>query len=116
MSVPTKIERVLRHLASGQSLNRFDAERELHDHCLHSTVSEIQARGIPVFREMEKVRGYQGCPTRVARYRIAAKEDCDRARELLKWMLVNRKPAVGAAGSRDDKADTARRAHVSCKA
>jgi len=116
MSVPTKIERVLRHLASGRSLNRFEAERELHDHCLHSTVSEIQGRGIPVFRHMEKVRGYQGCPARVARYRIATKEDRDRARELLKWMAGKRKPAVGAAGSGDNSLGVARGPHVSCEA
>jgi len=100
MSVPTKLERVLRYLAKGRSLNRFEAERQISDHCLHSTVSEIQAKGIPVFRSMETVRGYQGCPARVARYRIPAKEDRDRARQLLKHMSGKRKPAVAAAGDK----------------
>ena len=37
----TKLANVLAHLTRGNSLNRFQAERVCHDHCLHSTVSEI---------------------------------------------------------------------------
>ena len=38
MRPPLKWKRVLAALVSGKSFNRFEAERELHDHCLHSTV------------------------------------------------------------------------------
>lgn len=96
----TKISRVLTALARGQTFNRFEAERQLHDHCLHSTVAEIQDLGIPVFRHMETVKGYQGCPVRVARYRIALKEDRDRARDVLASMAGKRKPAAATAGQK----------------
>lgn len=52
--------------------HRFQAEPALHDHCLHSTVAEIQRLGIRVDREMITVPGYEGHPTRVCRYWIAA--------------------------------------------
>jgi hypothetical protein len=69
-----KWRRVLLALAQGRSLNRFEAERSLSDHCLHSTVSEIQGRGIRVDRVMETVPGYCGMPTRVARYWLAPEQ------------------------------------------
>jgi hypothetical protein len=69
--VPKKWERVLAALLDGRSFNRFDAERELSDHCLHSTVSYLQARGLTVHRREERVPGYRGILTRVMRYRLA---------------------------------------------
>ncbi len=36
---PRKWRRVLAALTHGKTFNRFEAERELSDHCLHSTVS-----------------------------------------------------------------------------
>lgn len=66
--VATKIDRVLAALAAGKSFNRFEAERLLHDHCLHSTVAAIQERGIEVSRKRETVPGYGGAPTPVCRY------------------------------------------------
>ncbi|MBF0282083.1 MAG: hypothetical protein HQM07_05905 [Zetaproteobacteria bacterium] len=52
-----------------RSWNRFEAERLLSDHCLHSTVAEIQRDyGITVARKFEIVPGYQGRPTRCCRY------------------------------------------------
>lgn len=72
---PTKIQRVFQALASGRSYNRFEAARELHDTCLHSTVAAIQQRyGVQVFRRYETVRGYQGAPTPVCRYRLVGPE------------------------------------------
>lgn len=79
---PVKWRRVLSAFASGRSWNRFEAERELHDHCLHTTVSTIQQKGIPVSRKDEIVPGYQGIPTHVSRYWLD-KEALQRARELL---------------------------------
>ena len=69
-----KWERVLTAFVAGQSFNRFDAERALSDHCLHSTVSTIQAKGIRIERRNEVVPGYQGIPTHVQRYRLAPDE------------------------------------------
>lgn len=65
----TKEGRVLAALLSGQSYNRFQAERVLHDHCLHSTISTLQKKlGVEIARKMEVVPGYRGNPTRCCRY------------------------------------------------
>ncbi len=79
---PRKWRRVLEALASGQSYNRFEAERQLNDHCLHSTVSTIQSLGVPVGRRYETVPGYRGLPTRVCRYKLSP-EAIERAKEML---------------------------------
>lgn len=66
-----KRHRVLAAFCSGRSFTRFQAEIKLHDHCLHSTVSEIQKYyGITIEREVITVRGYKGNPTRCKRYWI----------------------------------------------
>lgn len=71
----TKINRVFLALASGRSYNRFEAARELHDTCLHSTVSDIQQRfDVQIDRSFEVVPGYQGAPTHVCRYRLIGPE------------------------------------------
>jgi hypothetical protein len=83
-STPTKQTRVLAALATGQSFNRFEAERSLNDHCLHSTVSTLQREGIGIQREWETVPGFRGLPTRVKRYRLDdSPESRRRAAELL---------------------------------
>ena len=79
---PLKWKRVLRAFYEGEMLNRFEAERSLHDHCLHSTVSTIQAKGVTILRKFERVPGYMGIPTECCRYQIAP-ESRQRARELL---------------------------------
>jgi len=78
----TKWRRVLAALVAGRSYNRFQAERELNDHCLHSTVSELQRMGITIHRRFETVPGFMGCPTEVCRYWLAS-ESVERARKLL---------------------------------
>lgn len=45
---------ILSALASGRSLNRFQA-MELHDTCLNSTISTLQGKGIRIHRIFEKV-------------------------------------------------------------
>lgn len=71
----TKKSRVFRALLTGRSFNRFEAERALHDHCLHTTISEIEkSYQVTVDRDFETVPGYQGSPTRVCRYWINSKE------------------------------------------
>lgn len=79
----TKIKRVLAAFARGENLNRFQAER-LGDHCLHSTVSRIEALGIAVDREWITVPGYENHATRVRRYWLT-NENKELARILLGW-------------------------------
>lgn len=68
---PLKWVRVLTAFYAGRSLNRFQAELELHDHCLHSTVSVLQGKGVAILRRDEVVPGFQGIPTHVCRYWLA---------------------------------------------
>ena len=68
---PTKKKRVLTALIDGQSFNRFEAERQLSDHVLNSTVADLQRLGITIARQLETVPGYRGLPTKVARYWIS---------------------------------------------
>jgi hypothetical protein len=77
-----KWRRVLAALASGQSFNRFEAERTLHDHCLPSTIAKLQSRGVTIQRHTERVPGYQGIPTDCARYWLDA-AGMEAARRLL---------------------------------
>ena len=79
---PLKWRRVLRAFYDGKTLNRFEAERLLHDHCLHSTVSTIQAKGVTILRKTERVPGYMGISTECCRYWLAP-HSRQRARELL---------------------------------
>jgi len=74
--IETKISRVFSALMEGLSFNRFEAEHQLHDHCLHSTISDIQKRyGIEVSRVFETVPCLQGmATTRCKRYWIALEE------------------------------------------
>lgn len=72
--ISTKKKRVLMALVR-RSYNRFQAERELSDHCLNSTISTLQNQhGIHIERKFETVPGYQGLPTRVRRYWISDTE------------------------------------------
>lgn len=81
---PTKWQRVLNAFVSGEDFNRFEAERKLNDHCLHTTVSTLQAYGVTIFRKMETVKGWQGIPTRVCRYWLDRSEaNLKRANSLL---------------------------------
>ncbi len=79
---PKKWQRVLRGMLNGRTYNRFEAERELHDHCLHSTVSALQSMGVTIHRRAETVPGFAGCMTVVTRYWLAP-ESHQMALELL---------------------------------
>ncbi|MET0063221.1 MAG: hypothetical protein ABW176_13095 [Candidatus Thiodiazotropha endolucinida] len=57
-----------------RSYNRFEAARELHDWCLHSTAATLQRKGITVNRITEKVPNYEGKPIRCCRYWIDTAE------------------------------------------
>lgn len=67
---PKKWQRVLAAFLTNRTFNRFEAERLLHDHALHSTVSALQARGIIIDRKFECIPGYRGLATWVCRYRL----------------------------------------------
>lgn len=73
-AIPKKWQRVLSALLDGRTFNRFEAERQLNDHCLHTTVSTLQDMGVTIPREYETVPGYQGIPTRVCRYWLEQSE------------------------------------------
>jgi len=72
---PIKIDRVFRAFLEGRSFNRFEAEQQLSDHCLPSTVSSIHKRyGVRLLRHWEWVPGYQGSPAHVLRYWITPED------------------------------------------
>ncbi|WP_024931081.1 hypothetical protein [Methylophilus sp. OH31] len=73
-AIPKKWQRVLSALLDGRTFNLFEAERQLNDHALHSTVSSLQAKGVTILREFETVPGYQGIPTHVCRYWLEQSE------------------------------------------
>jgi hypothetical protein len=65
-----KTARILAHLLTGASLNRFEAER-LGDHCLNSTVSALANRyGLAIQRKTERVPNNWGAPCHVNRYSL----------------------------------------------
>lgn len=71
----SKAGRVLEALMTGQSFNLFEAESQLHDRSLHSTVSTLQSNyGISISRQRESVPGYEGTPTSCCRYWIDVTE------------------------------------------
>lgn len=77
---PRKWHRILKVLAEGATLTRFDAE-QLGDHCLHSTVAALEHRGVEIHRQQVVVPGRFGV-VHCKRYRLAPLS-MDRARELL---------------------------------
>lgn len=80
---PRKWERVLEAFLQGRSFHRFHAERELGDHCLHSTVAALESRGVKIDRRNEVVPSRFG-PAHVKQYQLARDpENLLRARELL---------------------------------
>lgn len=79
----TKLESVLAAFADGARITRFDAERQLHDHVLPSTVAEIQRLGIRADRQPVTVPGHRGKPTRCALYWMTSAERA-KARRFLK--------------------------------
>ncbi len=82
----TKIYNVLAALASGFSFNRFQAERELRDHVLPSTVQKIEALGIEVFHKPEVVPGFAGSRVQTTRYSLTPNQRA-KAKTLLGWRL-----------------------------
>lgn len=74
VKAPSKIAKILAHLANVGALNRFEAER-IGDHCLHSTISALANRfGLAFKRTPEKVPNHWGQPCDVIRYALPASE------------------------------------------
>lgn len=68
---PVKIERVFKMLLDGWKGTKFQAETQLHDHCLNTSVSIIQRRyNIKVSRKWITIPGYQGLSTHCKLYWI----------------------------------------------
>jgi hypothetical protein len=84
-NAPRKNARILTHLLTGATLNRFEAE-DLGDHCLNSTISELANRHGLVFKRLpERVPNRWGKPCRVIRYGLPANEH-DMARNVLIYL------------------------------
>ncbi len=78
-----KWQTVLKGFLTGRSFNRFEAELELHDHCLHSTVARLEQLGVRIDRHTERVPCLGGkAMTTVKRYRLAPNFE-QRAADLL---------------------------------
>lgn len=78
---PKKWQRILLALLDGRSLNRFQAARELRDHVLNTTISQLERRGLVIQRKDEQVPGHFG-PVSCKRYWLSP-ESHQRAAELL---------------------------------
>jgi hypothetical protein len=96
----TKAARVLAALMTGKSYNLFEAESELHDRSLHSTVSTLQNNyDIRICRNYESVAGFEGSKTKCCRYWIDAKE---RLRIKRRLFGAKKKDSVSLKVDRDD--------------
>ena len=94
-NLPTKIERVLEYLLLGKSLNRFEAERIVNDHCLHSTMSALKNKyGILLIAKPEIVPGWHQQPTRVTRYWLS---DTTQAQAIALRQTMRRRRSVPEA-------------------
>jgi len=69
-STPRKWQRILAALVSGKTLNRFEAAKELRDWCLNTTISQLERRGLTIYRREETVPGAFG-PVHCCRYWLA---------------------------------------------
>ena len=94
---PSKIARVLHRLCCGAKFTRFDAEKQLNDHVLNTTISDLaNDYGMNIAREWVTVPGYQGNPTRCCRYSIISDpENLESAYRLLKSWGYREPPSGG---------------------
>lgn len=75
MKSVSKRQRVFEAFVRGEKHTRFSAERDLHDHCLPSTVSDLQRlEGVVISRKLISVPGYRGSPTICCLYWIEPDE------------------------------------------
>lgn len=89
----TKIARILAHLITGVSLNRFEAER-IGDHCLPSTIAVLANHYRLEFqRQSERVPNRFGTMTDVTRYSLPESQR-EHARRVL--LALTNKQGKGA--------------------
>ena len=102
---PVKVARILHALASGRSLNRFQAE-SLSDHCLNTTISKLRRGSLLAINDkFEVVKGYEKLPTFCKRYWLSPEPEV-LARAY--WLLVDKwgyqlpartkRPAIAVGG------------------
>lgn len=92
-AAPTKIARILAHLLTGASINRFEAE-DLGDHCLPSTIAVLANRHALAFlRQPEKVPNRWGKPCTVHRYSLPDSES-DKALKVLAHLKRTTRPST----------------------
>ncbi|MDO8402624.1 MAG: hypothetical protein Q7T27_03920 [Pseudomonas sp.] len=91
----SKIGRILAHLLTGATFNRFEAE-DLGDHCLNTTISTLANRyGLFIERHFERVPNRWGKPCRVKRYSLPFSER-ENARKVLAYLkLIARSTTEG---------------------
>jgi hypothetical protein len=77
-----KWQRVLRALLAGPRTSRELERDPVYDHCAHSTVAELRAKGVDIDTQIVEISGYAGLPARIARYTLT-EAGRDRALQLL---------------------------------
>lgn len=93
---PSKIARILAHLISGASINRFEAER-IGDHCLPSTISTLANRyGLMIQRQQERVPNGWGSPCTATRYSLPVSQQ-DNANAVLLALSNNQRKGANDA-------------------
>lgn len=66
---PSKIQRVARCLLKGPC-NRFELERQAHDHVPASTIQDLRAKGLVIHSKIVEVAGFAGAIARIAEYHL----------------------------------------------
>ncbi|MNN05320.1 hypothetical protein D3C81_1180760 [compost metagenome] len=92
----SKIARILAHLLTGASLNRFEAEG-LGDHCLNTTISVLgkNRHGLIIERHYERVPNGWGDPCLVKRYSLPFSERENAHKVLAYLKLIARSTTEG---------------------
>jgi len=94
--VPGKIVHVLEYQVLSSSLNHFEAERELGNHCLYSTISSLMyIYGLTFKYTSEKVPSHWDQSCEVTRYSLPPSE-YKKARTIFTLLTkgVTRRPAA----------------------
>ncbi len=93
---PSKIARILRHLLTGASLNRFEAER-IGDHCLNSTIAVLSNKyNLTIQRKSERVPNGWGSPCTATRYSLPVSQQ-DNANAVLLALSNNQRKGANDA-------------------
>lgn len=93
---PSKIARILAHLISGASINRFEAER-IGDHCLNSTIAVLSNKyNLTIQRKSERVPNGWGDPCIATRYSLPVSQQ-DNANAVLLALSNNQRKGANDA-------------------